>query len=267
MHDKAALYTPQSYQYIALDIGNTRVKLFNQRAIMSGAFAYKQKDWLRQICRLILSMHQREAVLIAYSSVQPQRLQQIQEALKAYPEIQIIPAINLLEQQKLIDFSHIQGMGDDRRLGLAGGLQFSDFPFITVDCGTAVTINIVDESGICRGGMILPGFATMARALHSGTAQLPEIIPMANKNPAGINTSDALTIGIGAAIAGAVREAVRRLGTNTGPVIITGGDAQLLFTLLSPDIPTYLHIVPNLIARGIICLMEKSISNPEGILL
>src|SRR5262249_50752600 len=44
---------------------------------------------------------------------------------------------------------------------------------ITVDVGTAVTVNLIDPDGVFQGGGIFPGPALMARSLHEYTAKLP----------------------------------------------------------------------------------------------
>ncbi|MCA8925772.1 MAG: type III pantothenate kinase, partial [Planctomycetes bacterium] len=46
---------------------------------------------------------------------------------------------------------------------------------IVVDLGTAITFEVVDAAGVFRGGAIAPGLRTQARALHTGTALLPEV--------------------------------------------------------------------------------------------
>src|SRR5207249_10383120 len=53
-------------------------------------------------------------------------------------------------------------------------------PAITVDVGTAVTVNLIDAEGVFQGGAIFPGPRLMARALHDFTAKLPLSEPTNN---------------------------------------------------------------------------------------
>src|SRR5205085_7856667 len=46
---------------------------------------------------------------------------------------------------------------------------------VVVDAGSAVTVDLVDEHGVFRGGAILPGLRLMAQALHDYTALLPAV--------------------------------------------------------------------------------------------
>ena len=48
-------------------------------------------------------------------------------------------------------------------------------PAITVDVGTAVTVDLIDAEGVFQGGAIFPGPRLMARSLHEYTARLPLI--------------------------------------------------------------------------------------------
>ena len=50
-------------------------------------------------------------------------------------------------------------------------------PAITVDVGTAATVNLIDADGVFQGGAILPGPRLMARALNEFTAKLPHSEP------------------------------------------------------------------------------------------
>ena len=76
--------------------------------------------------------------------------------------------------------------------------------------GTAVTVDALDASTAAFiGGLILPGFGLMLRALELGTAGLKAPTGEAVDFPA--NTSDALMSGGADAIAGAVERMHRRL--------------------------------------------------------
>ena len=59
-------------------------------------------------------------------------------------------------------------VGLDRLCGAvaAKGMTPAGTPAITVDVGTAVTVNLIDADGVFQGGAIFPGPRLMARALH-----------------------------------------------------------------------------------------------------
>jgi type III pantothenate kinase len=66
-------------------------------------------------------------------------------------------------------------VGIDRVFGAiaARSLAPPGTPAVTVDVGTAVTVNLVDAAGVFCGGAIFPGPRLMALALHQHTARLP----------------------------------------------------------------------------------------------
>lgn len=100
-------------------------------------------------------------------------------------------------------------------------------PAITVDVGTAATVNLIDADGVFQGGAIFPGPRLMGRALHDHTAKLPLIdlgeVPAAG--PPGRNTADAIEAGIAAAVQGGVGLLVERLAARypRPRLFITGG--------------------------------------------
>lgn len=127
---------------------------------------------------------------------------------------------------------------------------------VVVDCGTAVTVDLVDRDGRFLGGAILPGPALQARALERGTSLLPEIESLGEAEPPpmpGRHTREAIAAGIGWGIRGAVRELVTRAldalggdGPGGPPVIVTGGWGRNVLPVLPGAVE-----VPDLVLAGI----------------
>ena len=68
-------------------------------------------------------------------------------------------------------------LGQDRIADAVGASVFLEPPYIVVDMGTAVTIDLVDSNGRYAGGAIAPGMNAFATYLSERAAQLPEINP------------------------------------------------------------------------------------------
>jgi type III pantothenate kinase len=102
-------------------------------------------------------------------------------------------------------------------------------PAIIVDAGSAVTVNLLDESGAFAGGAIFPGLRLMALALHEHTAQLPLVAtdgPLPD-GPPGKNTEAAIRLGILHAVAGGIDALIRATSTRCSiapRLFLTGGD-------------------------------------------
>jgi len=103
---------------------------------------------------------------------------------------------------------------------------------ITVDFGTAVTVDLVDDDGSFLGGAILPGIALQLRSLHEHTSALPDVkIGVVPQLPYGRDTAEAILTGVCRGIAGAVRGLAEGYAThlNRWPqVVATGGDVSFM---------------------------------------
>ena len=134
-------------------------------------------------------------------------------------------------------YDHPNRLGHDRWVALIAARRRvlatgSPQAALVVMVGTAVTVDVLDASGRFLGGLILPGFGLMLRALEMGTAGLKaptgEVVDFAT------NTSDALMSGGAHAIAGAVERMHRRLVARAGHepmLLMTGGAAVKLASL------------------------------------
>lgn len=124
---------------------------------------------------------------------------------------------------------------------------------IIVDGGTAVTVDLLTADGVFRGGAILPGLSTAARALHLATDGLPalddrdlETLPPA----LGKSTIAAMRSGIVWGCVAAVRELIAQLAVGQSPapeVFCTGGVGRALADWLNQPVT----LVPLLVLHGI----------------
>ena len=166
-------------------------------------------------------------------------------------EVTTIDDFRRLPIAPAVDFP--ERVGIDRLLGAvaANRLRRPIAAAITVDAGTATTINLVSADGVFRGGFILPGLRLMAASLHSGTAQLPEIDFDGPCNFPGRNTDDAIRGGIIASTCGAIRRAIREVKRTDAEVdlFITGGASAHLMHDLAEFAPRF---VPNLVLDGLL---------------
>lgn len=139
-------------------------------------------------------------------------------------------------------------LGSDRWAALIGARQLRDGrPTMVVVCGTATTIDFLNEEGVFKGGVILPGVGLMLRSLHEGTAALPDQGGEFFAYPT--QTVDAIASGCQHAQAGAIE----RLFANEQRVmpdvacVLSGGAAPAVAPRLS--IPFTLH--ENIVLEGL----------------
>jgi type III pantothenate kinase len=159
-------------------------------------------------------------------------------------------------------YDHPSRLGADRWVSLAGArarvlAAGAVRPAMVVMVGTAVTVDALDAEGRFLGGLILPGFGLMLRALEQGTAGLK--VPTGEVVDFPTNTSDALMSGGANAIAGAIERQTRRLQQRTGQeplLLMTGGAA----VKLAPTVDLPFETVDTLIFDGLLLIQQARLS-------
>lgn len=238
----------------ALDFGNSRLKIFAEGPLLIKAIAYDSTNWVDEAFECIQSIMHQKSAIIGYSSVNPiAELKLIQKCSKL-SDISWINAGDIASNASYPDFSQIKGIGNDRVLGIIGALQLTSAPFITIDCGTAITVNVLDIHGVCLGGAIMPGFSTMHASLHNATAQLPQLQPHSLQYFIGNNSIDAIHAGINTAIKGAIKEYSSQYPEYS--IVLLGGDAHILYELLEEEQKTKTSIQADCIAIGIFSIIK-----------
>jgi type III pantothenate kinase len=165
----------------------------------------------------------------------------------------------LLRHQDLplkIDVEFPARVGMDRLVAAvaANRMRKSHRPAIVVDAGTALTVDAISAEGVFRGGVILPGFRMIGRALAAETDQLPvvdDVFPELPPPVIGRSTAAAIQSGMYWGGVGAIRELTRRFAETLGrdaQLFVTGGDAQLLVRHVQADA----RFVPELALAGIL---------------
>ncbi len=144
-------------------------------------------------------------------------------------------------------YEHPSQLGADRWAALIGARARSASACLVVCAGTATTVDLLDASGVFRGGLIVPGFDLMRAALAANTAQLPLADGVFRAAPR--NTEDAIVSGCLQAQLGAVERMFAVIAGEPGArCLLTGGAAERLATHL--NIP--FESVDNLILGGLL---------------
>ena len=246
--------------FLAIDIGNTRLKWAQYAAPRPGARLLAQGAVFLET---IDTLAEREwsglaapdtllGCVVAGEGVK----RRIEEQLELW-DIEPRWVVSSAKACGVVNgYDHPSRLGVDRWVALIGARQRllrqgPPRPALVVMVGTAVTVDALDTSGRFLGGLILPGFGLMLRALEMGTAGLKAPTGEAVDFPT--HTSDALMSGGADAIAGAVERMHRRLRARTGEapaLLMTGGAAVKLGPIV--DLP--FETVDTLIFEGLLQL-------------
>ena len=252
--------------FLALDVGNTRLKWAQYDSPASGARLLAQGavflenidkladdevgDW-----RTIAAPSKILGCIVAGDAVK----RRVVEQLELW-DVQPHWVISSQEEAGVTNgYDHPARLGADRWVAmigarhrlLAGGIQK---PCVVVMVGTAVTVEAIDATGKFLGGIILPGHGIMLRALESGTAGLH--VPTGEVCDFPTNTSDALTSGGTFAIAGAVQRMVDNVTKHCGQVpvcIMTGGAGWKM----APSMSVEVELVESLIFDGLLEIAKR----------
>lgn len=120
-------------------------------------------------------------------------------------------------------------LGADRWLGaFAAHRRFG--AAITVDCGTATTVNLVDAEGVFHGGAIAPGLAAFVAGLAQKAGALPAANLDARPSMPARSTQECVDAGVLLGWAGLVERLVRDAMAHCpeAQLVVTGGNAERL---------------------------------------
>ena len=151
-------------------------------------------------------------------------------------------------------------LGIDRVAVMVAAWQRLKQACIVVDFGTAVTIDLIDDEGVHKGGVILPSNTLMRSSLSQGTAQL-NYFDDTSRLPRVLatNTEDAIASGCRLMLTTSVSHIVQQMRaqfTHDIPVLATGGDVCLLNQTTESTSLKYLSIIPTLNFEGMMALIE-----------
>jgi type III pantothenate kinase len=222
---------------LAINIGNTNTHLglFSDDKLIRDE--YVTTDELEYSGKRLEHLLKRQTITAAgISSVVPEKDVFLRKYLK--DNLEIIPYFISGKSMLPIKLKVLNpgSLGSDRICNAVAGYNLFKRKnnVIIVDCGTAITYDVVLKNGNYEGGSIAPGLLTLAKSLNEYTSKLPLLTKpdfKINANPVGRHTFDALNSGIVNAfidsVNGMISKIVRYYKLDF-KVIITGGDAEFL---------------------------------------
>lgn len=246
------------YGVAGIDVGNSRVKIHHDDVFLS--FPY-DKEWKKNVQHHFRD-HTTRRYLIGLSSVNPKQTTAIVKVLQRCPGHLVVNAHSLLmRNDALLHFGAVEHAGIDRLLGSIGAMSRTNPPLVTVDCGTAVTVNAIADDRTFLGGIIFAGVSTQLFGLAKQTAGIPEYRFTPGSGTIGQNTQHSVMSGVTASVAGGIAYALRHYiaqnNTASIPIVITGGESAAIIDALSVDgITATYH--QHMVTDGIITLLANA---------
>lgn len=239
---------------IAVDIGNSRIKL----AVGDEYFAYRYSgSWKNPVKKLIKNANPGN---IVFSSVNYPILKEFSKLFDGRA-INVYSIKDVLAGIDLIDYSLVKGIGTDRILSMAGALNYAEAPLITIDCGTAVTVNFLEDDNVCRGGVIFAGAYTQLKALKANTINLKNVDYQPSFPEYSNNTQWSVRSGITASIVGGVKEVIKNYREKNNDyselkIFVTGGYGSSILPYLNLE-NVSIEYHKDLVLKGIFRSFEE----------
>ena len=226
---------------LTLDIGNTNIK--------AGLFKGEDLEdhYVFDDITLLKSFLTKHAISsIAISSVVPEKTKLIVEELSASYNFKPFILNNDSKFNLKIDYKTPKTLGIDRICSAEGAFILCNNTMsagtylITIDFGTATTINIVKYPNIFSGGLIAPGINTMFKSLSTQTSQLPDLTIDNYNFKIGDDTHSSIASGVINSAVGLIEKVVNYVSTlddcSNLIVYATGGMSYKLQKFLSNKI-------------------------------
>lgn len=176
-----------------------------------------------------------------------------ENSLKLKPYVVSVETVKTLP----IKFAHPEQIGADRLANSIAGAKLFGSPVIIIDFGTAITFDIVDESGSYLGGLIVPGIQIASEALFQKAALLTKVDLSRPEELIGNDTASSVRSGIingyAAMIDGLISKIKDQIGCSP-QVVATGGLAEIIAAACESI--TQIH--PTLTLIGISILYEEN---------
>lgn len=232
---------------LLVDVGNSAAKwrLLDGRDRQDGRVAYQEMDRGFQLpqhdslCRLVVSS-------VSHRGGGPAFIDRVSQQFDLVAERVVSPAHG---NGLINDYDNPAQLGVDRWFAAIAAWNLYFQAVVVVDCGTAMTLDLVDGQGHFRGGMIFPGLETLRDVFLRHAPHLGEVNARDGSFPPR-NTADAIGQGAWLGSIAIVEKFVQNAGATLGyepRVILSGGNASRLADSLTLSA----EVKPDLVLDGL----------------
>jgi len=239
---------------LLVDMGNTRLKwaTINDEQLITGEPLLNAVLTQQTLLKLWQPLTAPTQLVIACVSANQSLTLVMEVAVSLWADINIVRVRSQAQGFGLTNaYLQPEKLGVDRWLALIAARHFYTVPACVVDCGTAITVDLIDADGHHLGGLISAGLALMKKSLAHGTDALP-FSDTSHPLEAANFTEAAIYSGTLLAAVGLIEQVLAKLGNVS--VILTGGDAALI----APHLSIKAIVDPDLVLRGLAIAADKS---------
>lgn len=243
---------------LLVDIGNSRLKWGMEQSgliRLGGAIDYHQVDVTGELQQVWQQVKAPRKLAIASVAAKQLLFEVTELAGRLWPALQlVVPQVTAEAFGVRNAYPHPEKLGVDRWLAMLAAHRYYPGHCCVVDCGTAITADVVDAEGRHLGGLICPGLRSMKKALAADTVDLRFIPQQPTSVELADNTVAAIDGGTLLAVVGLIEAVLCRQNVSCR-LILCGGDAEAV----AGHLQHAMVIDPELVLKGlsIYCNLEK----------
>ncbi|MDZ7661249.1 type III pantothenate kinase [Thiohalophilus sp.] len=160
-------------------------------------------------------------------------------------------------QQGVINaYAEAHTLGSDRWVALIAAHRLTDQHVGVIDCGSAITVDLLRADGVHQGGYIVPGLWMMQRCLLERTGQINTAPSLSDDLAPGDSSGSCISHGALRSVTALLDRLMVDLQSrydNRLQWLLTGGDAaHIQAHLRQPG-----RLVPDLVLQGLACVAQE----------
>ncbi len=236
-----------SESILFVDIGNSAVKVAvnNEYGWKVHSYQYAEEaaheinNRLHPVQKIVLSSVRESTRDVIMSEIQAHLVEEL--------------TVNDISDEKL-DYKTPETLGIDRYLSCLGAYSLVKEAVLVIDAGTACTIDFMDEGGVFRGGVIMPGLNPLLTIFNNTAPALPQVELNVPDSYPGKSTEESLQWGQVVFWVDGIKQQLQRYQSIFGDskLFLVGGDSEIVQKLLGINT----RIEKDLIFRGMEILLK-----------
>jgi len=171
--------------------------------------------------------------------------QMVEAIIKKFSNVEVVKSLSHFGSLT-IAYKEPLDLGSDRFLAMLGAMKhFPDRNMLIIDVGSALTIDVVNNSGYHQGGLIMPGL----QALRGSFAKFATNNQSLNFSSLQDSTVEAWLSGTQAMLISSIKEQITSFKTKQpdGIIVLTGGSVRSFVS----ELPETVNYFDNLVLDGL----------------
>lgn len=249
---------------LVIDIGNSSVKWALSTFSVANSPLIMQQKLLPELVNSeyfesIWNKLDKPTIIFASSVATKEKWLALEKACENLWQLKVQRVMALDKGYGIINaYTQPQKLGSDRWCAMIGAYQELKSEFMIVNCGSAMTIDLVDATGLHLGGYILPGLDMMKQSLAKNTAEVGLVTKKTEKLSLEPETSTTGCVNAAVHLASIkLIEAVHKQQIKRSKAVtcvLSGSNAELISSMMALKCIVY----PDLVLRGLAYIAKQT---------